>query len=177
MKNLKPLKWVDTSEGMDKVYCEETDSYIENAILFCSTPVADYVIRTSKFSKNKFIVTYEGRTWNEFPTLDDAVYWCEHIHYKDKMKSWILPYPNKVFELVYNFGPNYISLLTTLDKQKVINLIDEVNTDIYNIMVWKYDETHPLNPYTDQIWNDMKESLHDGVKPVINMSIIEHDLI
>ena len=47
MSNLQPLKWVDAS-GVDGVYSEKTDSYIKDALCFCSTLVAECVIRKIK---------------------------------------------------------------------------------------------------------------------------------
>lgn len=89
MSNLQPLKWVDAS-GVDGVYSEKTDSYIKDALCFCSTLVADYVIRKID---DKYVVTYGGRTEPEYTTLDEAKHWCEFRHYKDKMQPYVKPSP------------------------------------------------------------------------------------
>lgn len=87
MSNLQPLKWHDAS-GVDGVYSERTDSYIKDALWFCSTLVAEYVIRKKG---DKYIVTYGGRTEPEYDTLDEAKNWCEFTHYKDKMQPYVKP--------------------------------------------------------------------------------------
>ena len=90
MNNLQPLKWVDTTKGVDRVYCEKTDTYIDGAVLFCSTLVADYVIRKNKYNDG-FTVNYGGRTEPEYNTIDEAKNWCEFTHYKDKMQPYVKP--------------------------------------------------------------------------------------
>jgi len=90
MSNLQPLKWVDTTKGVDRVYCEKTDTYIDGAVLFCSTLVADYVIRKNKYNDG-FTVNYGGRTEPEYNTLDEAKNWCEFTHYRDKMQPYVKP--------------------------------------------------------------------------------------
>ena len=92
MNNLQPLKWVDTTKGVDRVYCEKTDTYIDGAVLFCSTLVADYVIRKNKYNDG-FTVNYGGRTEPEYNTLDEAKNWCEFTHYRDKMQPYVVPSP------------------------------------------------------------------------------------
>lgn len=87
MSNLQPLKWHDAS-GVDGVYSQKTDSYIKDALWFCSTLVAEYVIRNKG---DKYVVTYGGRTEPEYDTLDEAKHWCEFTHYKDKMQPYVKP--------------------------------------------------------------------------------------
>ena len=50
---LQPLKWarIDT-EKLAGIYCQKTHSYIKDAVSFCSTPVAEYVIRQDKETGN-----------------------------------------------------------------------------------------------------------------------------
>lgn len=88
---LKPLVWHDAS-GVAGVYSEKTESYIKDALWFCSTLVAEYVIRES-FVGRKFIANYGGRTDNFFNTVEEAKEWCEFTHYKDKMKPYVESVP------------------------------------------------------------------------------------
>lgn len=85
---LKPLIWHDAS-GVAGVYSEKTESYIKDALWFCSTLVAEYVIRKSPDGIG-FVVNYGGRTENSYDTVEEAKEWCEFTHYKDKMKPYIL---------------------------------------------------------------------------------------
>lgn len=82
---LKRLGWQDATK-FGGIYCEKTDSYIEDALWFCSTLVADYVIREKD---GKYIVNYGGRTENEYDNVTDAKHWCELTHYADKMKPYV----------------------------------------------------------------------------------------
>lgn len=91
---LKPLVWHDAS-GVAGVYSEKTESYIKGALWFCSTLVADYVIRKSP-EDIRFVVNYGGRTENSYGTVEEAKDWCEFTHYKDKMKPYVEPAPNWV---------------------------------------------------------------------------------
>lgn len=85
MSILKRLGWQDATR-FGGIYCEKTDSYIEDALWFCSTLVADYVIREKD---GKYIVTYGGRTENEYDNVADAKHWCEFTHYADKMQPYV----------------------------------------------------------------------------------------
>lgn len=84
---LKALKWHDAS-GVDGVYSERTDSYIKDALWFCSTLVAEYVIRKKG---DKYVVTYGGRTEPEYDTIDEAKHWAEHTHYASQMQPYFKP--------------------------------------------------------------------------------------
>lgn len=88
MSNLKPLKWIDVVDSIG-VYCE--GSYIKDAVAYCSTPIADYVVRQDDETL-KYRVNYGGRTINEYDTLQDAKDWCEFTHYKDKMQPYVTPH-------------------------------------------------------------------------------------
>lgn len=88
---LKPLVWHDAS-GVAGVYSEKTESYIKDALWFCSTLVAEYVIKKS-FVGGKFIVNYGGRTENIYDTVEEAKEWCEFTHYRDKMKPYVEAVP------------------------------------------------------------------------------------
>ena len=89
---LKPLVWHDAS-GIVGVYSEKTESYIKDALWFCSTLVAEYVIRKSPDGVG-FVVNYGGRTENIYDTVEEAKEWCEFTHYKDKMKPYVESVPN-----------------------------------------------------------------------------------
>lgn len=103
---LKPSVWQDAS-GVAGVYSEKTDSYIKDALWFCSTLVAEYVIRKST-DEDKYVVNYGGRTENIYDTVEEAKEWCEFTHYKDKMK----PYVEYVEEV-----PDWISVEDALPKE------------------------------------------------------------
>lgn len=85
MNVLKRLGWQDATK-FGGIYCEKTNSYIEDALWFCSTLVADYVIREKD---GKYIVNYGGRTENEYDNVAEAKHWCEFTHYADKMKPYV----------------------------------------------------------------------------------------
>ena len=85
MSVLKRLGWQD-AKRVGGIYCEKTNSYIEDALWFCSTLVADYVIREKD---GKYVVNYGGRTENEYDNVADAKHWCEFTHYADKMKPYV----------------------------------------------------------------------------------------
>jgi len=87
MSCLKELVWSDATR-VEGIYCEKTDAYIKDAVSFCSTLVADYVIRQDEETK-RYIVNYGGRTVNLYDTLEEAQDWAEYTHYKDKMSSFI----------------------------------------------------------------------------------------
>ena len=86
---LQPLVWIEANQP-NGVYFEKTDSYIKAAICFCSTLVADYVIRKIG---DRYVVTYGGRTENEYHTLEEAKEWCEFTHYPSKMQPYVKPAP------------------------------------------------------------------------------------
>ncbi len=87
MSILKPLSWIDVVDSAG-VYCERTDAYIKDAVAYCSTLVADYVIRQDEETL-KYTVNYGGRVENEYSTLDEAKNWAEFTHYKDKMQPFV----------------------------------------------------------------------------------------
>lgn len=89
MSNLTELKWLDAS-GAEGVYCEKTNSYIRDALWFCSTLVADYVIKCDE-DTGRYIVNYGGRTENEYDTVEEAKHWCEYTHYASKMQPYVKP--------------------------------------------------------------------------------------
>ncbi len=86
---LQPLVWarIDTEE-LSGIYCEKTDSYIEDAVSFCSTPVAEYVIRQDK-ETGKYSTNYGGRHENTYDTIDEAEHWAEHTHYPSQMQPYV----------------------------------------------------------------------------------------
>lgn len=86
---LQPLVWarIDTSKT-DGIWCNKTSSYIEGAVSFCSTPVADYVIRKDK-ETGKYKTNYGGRTENPYDTIDDAEHWAEFTHYASQMQPYV----------------------------------------------------------------------------------------
>ena len=86
---LQPLVWIEANHP-NGVYFEKTDSYIKAAICFCSTLVADYVIRKIG---DRYVVTYGGRTESEYHTLEEAKEWCEFTHYPSKMQPYVKPAP------------------------------------------------------------------------------------
>ena len=88
---LQPLIWarIDTKK-LSGIYCQKTDSYIEDAVSFCSTPVAEYVIRKDK-ETGKYSANYGGRNENPYDTLDEAEHWAEHTHYASKMQPYVKP--------------------------------------------------------------------------------------
>lgn len=90
---LQPLKWqrIDTAK-LSGIYCQKTDSYIEDAVSFCSTPVADYVIRKDK-ETGKYSANYGGRNENTYDTIDEAEHWAEHTHYASQMQPYVKPLP------------------------------------------------------------------------------------
>lgn len=89
MNNLTELKWLDAS-GVEGVYCKKTNSYIRDALWFCSTLVADYVIKCDEYT-GRYIVNYGGRTENEYDTVEEAKHWCEYTHYASKMQPYVKP--------------------------------------------------------------------------------------
>jgi len=91
MNNLQPLKWqrIDTAK-LSGIYCQKTDSYIEDAVSFCSTLVAEYVIRKDK-ETGKYSANYGGRNENTYDTIDEAEHWAEHTHYASKMQPYVKP--------------------------------------------------------------------------------------
>ena len=91
MNNLTELKWLDAS-GVEGVYCKKTNSYIRDALWFCSTLVADYVIKCDEYT-GRYIVNYGGRTENEYDTVEEAKHWCEHTHYASKMQPYVKTSP------------------------------------------------------------------------------------
>lgn len=93
MNNLQPLKWqrIDTAK-LSGIYCQKTDSYIEDAVSFCSTLVAEYVIRKDK-ENGKYSANYGGRQENRYDTIDEAEHWAEHTHYASKMQPYVKPSP------------------------------------------------------------------------------------
>lgn len=90
---LQPLVWarIDT-EKLAGIYCQKTDSYIKDAVSFCSTPVAEYVIRQDK-ETGKYRTNYGGRTENPYDTIDEAEHWAEHTHYASQMQPYVKPMP------------------------------------------------------------------------------------
>lgn len=91
MNNLQPLKWqrIDTAK-LSGIWCQKTDSYIEDAVSFCSTPVAEYVIRKDK-ETGKYSANYGGRNENTYDTIDEAEHWAEHTHYASQMQPYVKP--------------------------------------------------------------------------------------
>lgn len=90
---LQPLVWarIDTQK-LSGIYCEKTDSYIEGAVSFCSTPVAEYVIRKDK-ETGKYSANYGGRHENTYDTINEAEHWAEHTHYPSQMQPYVKPSP------------------------------------------------------------------------------------
>ena len=86
---LQPLVWIEANHP-NGVYFEKTDSYIRDAICFCSTLVVDYVIRKIG---DRYVANYGGRTENEYHTLEEAKEWCEFTHYPSKMQPYVKPSP------------------------------------------------------------------------------------
>ena len=91
MNNLQPLVWqrIDTAK-LSGIYCQKTDSYIKDAVSFCSTPVAEYVIRQDK-ETGKYRTNYGGRTENPYDTIDEAEHWAEHTHYASQIQPYVKP--------------------------------------------------------------------------------------
>lgn len=96
MSNLQPLLWsrIDTKK-LSGIYCQKTDSYIEDAVSFCSTLVADYVIRQDK-ETGKYSANYGGRHENTYSTIDEAEHWAEFTHYASQMQPYVKPMPTWV---------------------------------------------------------------------------------
>lgn len=90
---LRDLKWerID-GEKLAGIYCEKTESYIFDAVSFCSTPVAEYVIRKDE-ETGKYVANYGGRNENTYDTIDEAEHWAEHTHYASKMQPYVKPSP------------------------------------------------------------------------------------
>lgn len=88
---LKALPWerIDTDK-LSGIYCEKTESYIKDAVSFCSTPVAEYVIRKDK-ETGKYSANYGGRNENTYDTIDEAEHWAEHTHYASQMQPYVKP--------------------------------------------------------------------------------------
>ncbi|MGP5535328.1 nucleoside triphosphate pyrophosphohydrolase family protein [Psychrobacter celer] len=88
---LKPLKWqrIDI-ENLSGIYCGKTESYIKDAVSFCNTPVAEYVIRKDG-ETGKYVANYGGRNENTYDTIDEAEHWAEHTHYASKMQPYVKP--------------------------------------------------------------------------------------
>lgn len=193
---LQPLVWarIDT-EKLAGIYCQKTDSYIKDAVSFCSTPVAEYVIRQDK-ETGKYRTNYGGRTENPYDTIDEAEHWAEHTHYASQMQPHVKPLPTKVFELTYDCGDSYITLFMTTDKQTALDLMESVqvhdagfykwhgiNDDANEAIVDRYNDTHPLKPYASKIFNSIYEdSFSEWANNYVSesfasqLSIIEHEL-
>ena len=91
LQPLQPLVWARIDiEKLSGIYCEKTDSYIKDAVSFCSTPVAEYVIRQDK-ETGKYSANYGGRNENTYDTIDEAEHWAEHTHYAHKMQPYVKP--------------------------------------------------------------------------------------
>ena len=86
---LQPLVWIEANHP-NGVYFEKTDSYIRDAICFCSTLATYYVIRRGN-DTGMYVVNYGGRTENEYHTLEEAKEWCEFTHYPSKMQPYVKP--------------------------------------------------------------------------------------
>ena len=88
---LQPLVWarIDTDKTSG-IYCGKTDSYIYDAVSFCSTPVADYVIRKDD-KTGKYRTNYGGRTENPYDTINEAEHWAEFTHYASQMQQYVKP--------------------------------------------------------------------------------------
>ena len=112
---LQPLVWIEANHP-NGVYFEKTDSYIKAAICFCSTLVADYVIRKID---DKYVINYGGRTENEYHTLEEAKEWCEFTHYPSKMQPYVKPMPTW------------------------ISIKDKLPTHHQDVIVYRYDGERP----------------------------------
>lgn len=189
---LRALKWHDAS-GVDGVYSERTDSYIKDALWFCSTLVAEYVIRKKG---DKYVVTYGGRTEPERETLDEAKNWCEFTHYASQMQPYVVPSPTKVYELTFDYSDGYFTVFMTTDKQTALDFIESVQVHDAGFAKWhginddadeeiadRYNDTHPLKPYASKIFNSIYEdsfseymNRYAGHTFASQLNIIEHEL-
>lgn len=86
---LAKIKWQDVA-GEDVLLSRKDGEQIalKNAVAYCYTPVAEYLIRREA---GKFVVNYGGRTENSYDTLEAAKDWAENQHYHDKMQPWLEP--------------------------------------------------------------------------------------
>ena len=146
---LQPLVWIEANHP-NGVYFEKTDSYIKDALCFCSTLVADYVIRKIG---DRYVVTYGGRTENEYHTLEEAKEWCEFTHYPSKMQPYVKPMPTWID--VDERLPERKELLTDKDKCLVLTECGKVWTGFYNMHI-KPDDWY-LHGWTEkQGWHPFK---------------------
>ena len=193
---LQPLVWVriDT-EKLSGIYCEKTDSYIEDAVSFCSTPVAEYVIRKDN-ETGKYSANYGGRHENTYDTIDEAEHWAEHTHYASQMQPYVVPSPTKAYELVFDCDDSYFTVFMTTDKQTALDFMESVkdadqdfissygfDDDADELLIEQYDDNHPLKPYASKIFEPIYEDSfsewaisYAGNSLVSQMSIIEHEL-
>lgn len=194
MSNLTELKWQDAS-GVEGVYCKKTNSYIKDALWFCSTLVADYVIKCDE-DTGRYIVNYGGRTENEYDTVEEAKHWCEYKHYASKMQPYVKPSPTEVYELAFDCDDSYFTVFMTTDKQAALDFMESVkdadqdfisnygfDDDTDELLIEQYNDNHPLKPYANQIFEPIHEDSfsewarsYAGNSLVSQMSIIEHEL-
>lgn len=173
MSNLTELKWLDAS-GVEGVHCKKTNSYIKDALWFCSTLVADYVIKCDEHT-GRYIVNYGGRTENEYDTVEEAKHWCEHTHYASKMQPYVKPDPIGAHFDNFTKWANDRQIIQNGDilaqGLKLVSEIGEladnlakgrcIKDDIGDCMVVLNNLAHmtdtPLEDCLSQAWNDIKD--------------------
>ena len=86
MRNLKPLKWY---RGMPR----SAGAVIETS---ADSPLHSYTIVCPDQQAGGYIACYFENMTNDsgtkfFNSVDEAKYWCEFTHYKDKMSQYVEP--------------------------------------------------------------------------------------
>ena len=182
---LKALPWSD-------------DAHYETSIVNSALHFYDVVK-----SDGKFLVRYKLKVSEApikeatgFATIDDAKQWAWN-HYNEKMQPYVKPSPTKVYELTYDCGDSYLTLFMTTDKQSAIDFMESVkdadqdfisnyglDDDADELLIEKYNETHPLKPYASKIFDSIYENSfsewatsYAGNSFVSSLDIIEHELL
>ena len=193
---LQPLFW-DWSYG---------DGGKTRAVCRAKSPSHEYIVRMGD-SADVYYVDYRKFDNDEdsdsrkdeppvFGSVGAAQEWAQSTHYASKMQPHVKPSPTKVFELTYDCGDSYITLFMTTDKQTALDLMESVqvhdagfakwhgiNDDADEAIADRYNDTHPLKPYSSKIFNSLYEDSfsewarsYAGNSLVSQMSIIEHEL-
>ena len=179
---LQPLKW------------HEQEGWFST-----KSPLTEYRIATNVDKYKVFYTKRADKFTREatgFATIEDAKTWCWN-HYNEKMQPYVKPSPTKVYELAYDCGDSYFTLFMTDDKQQAVAFMESVKdadldfissygldcaTD--ELLIEHYDDSHPLEPYKNKIFNSIYEDSfsewainYGGSSFVSSLDIIEHELL
>lgn len=190
MNNLQPLKW--TQRDLNPLAELELTAY---------SALHEYVItepRKGKFELKKTRLSRPDKKSEFLPyfdTVTEAQDWA-WAHYQRSMQPYVKPSPTKVFELTYDYDESYFTVFMTTDKQVALDFIESVqvhdagfakwhgiNDDTNEAIADRYNDTHPLKPYSSKIFNSLYEdSFSEWANNYVSesfasqLSIIEHEL-